>query len=162
MDGQIKVHEIECFFHYTFLWEATYFRYQVLICVCFFFVYFKQTSDKDEKLICYIVNSAEYCHKTVSLFLYVLLLPCSRLWTSVQFIFFDITTLPVWYKKKVQLEILYHILSLFDLHVLILIELRPSVFSVMLSKLVGMYILLNMNFLWCLCSLLMILYILMV
>ena len=27
---------------------------------------FGQTSDKDEKVICYIVNSAEYCHKTVS------------------------------------------------------------------------------------------------
>ena len=27
-----------------------------------------QTSDRDEKIICYIVNTAEYCHKTVSLF----------------------------------------------------------------------------------------------
>lgn len=25
-----------------------------------------QTSDRDERVICYIVNSAEYCHKTVS------------------------------------------------------------------------------------------------
>ncbi|TQD69126.1 hypothetical protein C1H46_045341 [Malus baccata] len=28
-----------------------------------------KTSDRDEKVICYIVNSAEYCHKTVSSFL---------------------------------------------------------------------------------------------
>lgn len=27
--------------------------------------YFEQTSDRDERVICYIVNSAEYCHKTV-------------------------------------------------------------------------------------------------
>jgi hypothetical protein len=26
-----------------------------------------QTSDRDEKMICYIVNTAEYCHQTVSL-----------------------------------------------------------------------------------------------
>lgn len=28
----------------------------------------EQTSDRDERVICYIVNSAEYCHKTVSFF----------------------------------------------------------------------------------------------
>ena len=27
-----------------------------------------QTSDRDEKMICYIVNTAEYCHQTVSSF----------------------------------------------------------------------------------------------
>lgn len=30
--------------------------------------YFMQTSDKDERLMCYIVNTAEYCHKTVGYF----------------------------------------------------------------------------------------------
>jgi hypothetical protein len=25
-----------------------------------------QTSDRDERMICYIVNTAEYCHQTVS------------------------------------------------------------------------------------------------
>lgn len=30
--------------------------------------YFTQTSDKDERVICYIVSTAEYCHKTVSWF----------------------------------------------------------------------------------------------
>jgi hypothetical protein len=35
-----------------------------------------KVSERDERVICYIVNSAEYCHKTVSLFLSIILFSC--------------------------------------------------------------------------------------
>lgn len=43
--------------------------YQILILALLPCDYFEQTSDRDERVMCYIVNSAEYCHKTVSWFL---------------------------------------------------------------------------------------------
>ena len=59
MDGQIKVLSISSFF--LFLMSA-------LRLSLSFFIFSMQVSDRDERVICYIVNSAEYCHKTVSLF----------------------------------------------------------------------------------------------
>jgi len=44
-------------------YQITFFSQPILI-----FGYVEQTSDRDERVICYIVNSAEYCHKTVSFF----------------------------------------------------------------------------------------------
>ena len=68
MDGQIKVlsdliYHHDCFKTCLFSTTETYFIF------CYPCDYFEQTSDRDERVICYIVNSAEYCHKTVSWFL---------------------------------------------------------------------------------------------
>ena len=55
------------FFSYTFMiLEFFLSSSKKLIWSFFLFFFLKQTSDRDERVICYIVNSAEYCHKTVS------------------------------------------------------------------------------------------------
>jgi len=58
----------------------------------------KQTSEKDERMICYIVNTAEYCHKTVSSLKQTVCYSCDDFFNSL----FDLSKCPdtftsVWY-----------------------------------------------------------------
>lgn len=66
-DGQIKVFSF--FILFTIIYNQYSFLHIEFTVLILLFPYFKtfQTSDRDERIICYIVNTAEYCHKTVSL-----------------------------------------------------------------------------------------------
>lgn len=63
MDGQIKVRLLPIS-HACYSTEF------------YFFISSVQVSERDERVICYIVNSAAYCHETVSLFLSIILFSC--------------------------------------------------------------------------------------
>lgn len=67
MDGQIKVFSKQLVMHHSEKLHINAVK-QLLLCVFLFSGNFEQTSDRDERVICYIVNSAEYCHKTVGFF----------------------------------------------------------------------------------------------
>ncbi|CAF1712233.1 unnamed protein product [Brassica napus] len=54
MDGQIKVLSVSAFFLFTMCAFHLFYH----------FIFFLQVSDRDERVICHIVNSSEYCHKT--------------------------------------------------------------------------------------------------
>ncbi|CAN6827400.1 unnamed protein product [Brassica oleracea var. botrytis] len=54
MDGQIKVLSVSAFFLFPMCAFHLFYH----------FIFFLQVSDRDERVICHIVNSSEYCHKT--------------------------------------------------------------------------------------------------